>query len=122
MRLIRNTQYIRSQKSRAKWLTLGGFLLFVSGFGLIAFLSNPVFSYLTIIPAYVLFIAGMQQLGKWTNSPRKPRGDLLIDSQLKNLPDKYTLVHYAKAGKQTIEHVLLHPGGALIIVVRDVAG
>jgi hypothetical protein len=122
MRLIRNTTYIRAQKSRAKWLTLGGFLLFVTGFGLIAVMRNPVWSYLTIIPAYVLFIAGMQQLGKWTNSPRKPRGDLLIDQVLKNLPDRYTLIHYTKIGKQNLEHVLLHPGGALVIVLRDVQG
>ena len=70
----------------------------------------------------MLFIAGMQQLGKWTNSPRKPRGDLLIDQVLKNFPDRYTLIHYTKIGKQNLEHVLLHPGGALVIVVRDVQG
>jgi len=122
MRLIRNTSYIRAQKSRAKWLALGGFVLFLAGFGAIAVLKNPIFSYLSIIPAYVLFIAGMQQLGKWTNSPRKPRGDLLIDASLKNLPDKYTLIHYTRIEKQMIEHTLLHPGGALVIVLRDVAG
>src|SRR3954451_20693010 len=100
MRLIRNTSYINAQKSRAKWVAFGGFLLFVIGFLTILVFKNPVFSYASIIPAYFLFIVGMQQLGKWTNSPRKPRGDQLIDAALKNLPDKYTMVHYTRIEKQ----------------------
>jgi hypothetical protein len=123
MRVIRNTGYVRQQKSRAKWLTISGFLLFATGFVLVGVFDNVLYSYATLIPAYVLFIAGMQQLGKWTNSPRRPRGDLLIDETLKHLPDnKYTMVHDANAGGTVLEHVLLHPGGALLIVVRDVAG
>jgi hypothetical protein len=122
MRVIRNATYTRQQKSRAKWLTIGGFLLFTLGFVLVAVLGNPLYSYATLIPAYVLFIAGMQQLGKWTNSARRPRGDLLLDELLKHLSDKYTLIHYPKIGQTVVEHLLLHPGGALIIVMRDVAG
>ena len=122
MRVIRNVSYVRQQKSRAKWLTISGFLLFALGFALVAVLDNVVYSYMTLIPAYVLFIAGMQQLGKWTNSPRRPRGDLLIDESLKHLPERYTMIHYAKVGNTVLEHLLLYPGGALLIVVRDVAG
>lgn len=122
MRLIRNASYIKAQKGRAKWLAFGGFVLFIVGFLSILVFKNPVFSYVSIIPAYFLFIVGMQQLGKWTNSPRKPRADLQIDAALKNLPDKYTMIHYTKIGKQMVEHTLLHPGGALVIVVREVAG
>ena len=122
MRVIRNTTYARQQKSRAKWLTLSGFLLFILGFALVALLDNVIYSYMTLIPASVLFIAGMQQLGKWTNAARRPRGDLLLDDLLKHLPDRYTMIHYPKIGTTIVEHLLLHPGGALIIVMRDVAG
>lgn len=122
MRVIRNATYTRQQKSRAKWLTFAGFLLFTLGFVLVGVLGNPLFSYLTLIPAYVLFIAGMQQLGKWTNTIRRPRGDLLLDELLKHLPDRYTMIHYPKVGGTVVEHLLLHPGGALVIVLRDVAG
>jgi hypothetical protein len=122
MRVIRNVTYVRQQKSRAKWLTLAGFILFASGFASVAVLETPWLSYLTLIPAYVLFIAGMQQLGKWTNSPRRPRGDIALDELLKHLPDRYTLIHYAKVGNTIVEHILLHPGGALAIVLRDVTG
>ena len=90
MRVIRNVSYARKQKSRAKWLTISGFLLFALGFALVAVLNNVMYSYMTLIPAYVLFIAGMQQLGKWTNTPRRPRGDILLDETLKHLPDRYT--------------------------------
>lgn len=122
MRVIRNATYTRQQKSRAKWLTISGFLLFALGFALVAVFDNALYSYATLIPAYVLFIAGMQQLGKWTNSARRPRGDLMLDELLKHLSDKYTLIHYAKIGQTVVEHLLVHPGGALVIVVRDVAG
>jgi hypothetical protein len=122
MRVIRNVGHVRQQKSRAKWLTLGGFVLFLSGFAFVGFLDNVMFAYVTLVPAYVLFIAGMQQLGKWTNSVRRPRGDLQLDESLKHLPDRYTLIHYAKSGSAVLEHVLLHPGGALLIVLRDVGG
>jgi len=122
MRVIRNVGYTRQQKSRAKWLTISGFLLFALGFVLVGVLDNVMYSYATLIPAYVLFIAGMQQLGKWTNSARRPRGDILLDESLKHLPDRYTLIHYAKVGNVVLEHVLLHPGGALLIVMRDVVG
>lgn len=122
MRIIRNTSYVKAQKSRAKWLTIVGFLLFGSGFAFVGIFGNPIYSYMTLIPAYVLFIAGMQQLGKWTNSPRRPRGDLLLDQMLKNLPDKYTLIHYVKIGNTMVEHLLLHPGGGLVVVMKDVAG
>ena len=122
MRVIRNVGHVRQQKSRAKWLTLGGFVLFLSGFALVGLSENVLLAYGTLIPAYVLFIAGMQQLGKWANTVRRPRGDLLLDESLKHLPDRYTLIHYAKSGKVVLEHVLLYPGGALLIVLRDVAG
>ena len=122
MRVIRNVGYTRQQKSRAKWLTISGFLLFALGFVMVGVLNNVMYSYATLIPAYVLFIAGMQQLGKWTNSTRRPRGDMLLDETFKHLPDRYTLIHYSKLGNTVLEHVLLHPGGALLIVMRDVVG
>ena len=122
MRVIRNATHTRQQKSRAKWLTIAGFLLFTLGFLLVYLLDNVIYSYMTLIPAYILFISGMQQLGKWTNSARRPRGDLLLDDLLKHLPDRYTMIHFPKVGGTVVEHLLLHPGGALVIVVRDVAG
>ena len=123
MRLVRDTVYIGQQSRRSKLLALAGFLLFIAVFGIMAFTGNVLFAYAAMIPAYLLFIMGMQQLGKWSNSPRRPRADLTLDNQLKHLPDgKYTMIHYARVGKRVVEHVLVHPGGLLVLVVRDVAG
>ncbi len=123
MRVVRNTRYIGQQRRRAKLFALGGFLLFISVFAIMTFTKNLLFAYLAMLPAYVLFIVGMQQMGKWTSTARRPRGDLLLDQQLKNLPDaKYAMVHYGRLGKTTLEHVLLHPGGLLVVVVRQVQG
>ena len=123
MRVVRNTSYIARQRRRAKLFALGGFILFVSVFGVMTLTKNLLLAYAAMLPAYVLFIVGMQQMGKWTSTARRPRADLLLDQQLKSLPDaKYALVHYGRLGKTSIEHVLLHPGGLLVIVVRQVAG
>ena len=123
MRVVRNTRYIGQQRRRAKLFALGGFLLFISVFGIMTLTKNLLFAYLAMLPAYVLFIVGMQQMGKWTSTARRPRADLLLDQQLKNLPDaKYAMVHYGRVGKTGLEHVLLHPGGLLVIVVRQVQG
>jgi hypothetical protein len=61
----------------------------------------------------------MQQVGKWS---RNPRNDQVIDHELKGLPDRYTIVHYAPVGKKRVEHVLVHPGGALVITAKEVDG
>jgi len=123
MRVVRNSRYIGQQRRRAKLFALGGFLLFISVFGIMTLTQNLLFAYLAMLPAYVLFIVGMQQMGKWTSTSRRPRADLLLDQQLKNLPDaKYAMVHYGRLGKTSLEHVLLHPGGLLVVVVRQVQG
>ena len=40
MRVIRNVTYARKQKSRAKWLTISGFLLFALGFALAIYFGH----------------------------------------------------------------------------------
>ena len=61
----------------------------------------------------------MQQVGKWT---RNPRNDQILDVQLKVLPDRYSLVHYPDIGKRRVEHLLIHPGGVLVITAREIDG
>jgi hypothetical protein len=67
----------------------------------------------------IIFHVGMQQLGKWS---RTPRNDQLIDASLRSLGEKYALVHYAELGKRTVEHVLIHPGGVLALTARELPG
>jgi hypothetical protein len=61
----------------------------------------------------------MQQVGKWS---RAQRNDVILDSLLKELGDRYALIHYPRVGKRTVEHALVYPGGVLAIAARDVPG
>ncbi len=119
MRIIRHSSYIDSRKRRAKLMALAGFLA-LTGTLFLALLPNFLLpSYIAMLGGFVLFNLGMQQVGKWT---RNPRNDQILDYQLKSLPDRYSLVHYAPVGQQRVEHVLVHPGGLLVITAREIDG
>ena len=61
----------------------------------------------------------MQQVGKWN---RAQRNDVILDALLKDLGERYTLIHYPRIGKRTVEHALVHPGGVLTIAARELPG
>ena len=61
----------------------------------------------------------MQQVGKWN---RAQRNDVILDALLKDLGERYALIHYPRVGKRTVEHVLVHPGGVLTITARELPG
>ncbi len=119
MKIIRHDAYIAKRKRNSKLFALLGFLM-LTGTLFLALLPNLLLpSYVLMLIGFVLFNIGMQQVGKWT---RNPRNDQVLDFQLKALPDRYALVHYAPVGKRRLEHVLVHPGGALVITVKEIDG
>lgn len=119
MRIIRHNAYIAKRKTRAKLLAIVGFLMLI-GTLFLALLPNFLApSYIAMLVGFVVFNIGMQQVGKWT---RNPRNDQILDFQLKALPDRYTIVHYPPIGKRRVEHLLIHPGGALVITAREIDG
>ncbi len=119
MKIIRHDSYIAKRKRTSKLFALLGFLM-LTGTLFLALLPNFLLpSYLLMLFGFVLFNIGMQQVGKWT---RNPRNDQVLDFQLKALPDRFALVHYAPVGKRRLDHVLVHPGGALVITVKELDG
>lgn len=119
MRILRHSSYIASRKRRAKLMALAGFLA-LTGTLFLALLPDFLLpSYIVMLGAFVVFNLGMQQIGKWT---RNPRNDQILDFQLKALPDRHSLIHYAPVGKQRVEHVLVHPGGLLVVTAREIDG
>lgn len=96
--------------------------MLASTFFMVFFPKQIVFAYGLLLIGFVSFNFGMQQLGKWSNTPRHPRNDLAIDERLNALSDKYVLLHYIRLGKLVVEHVLIYPGGLLVMTARDVPG
>jgi hypothetical protein len=120
MRIIRNVEYVRRRKRIARLASLIGFLLLGSTFLLIFKPDYVLPAYAILFTGFIVFNFGMQQLGKWS---RSPRNDEVLDARLKSLPDaKYTLIHFAKVGKRVVEHVLVTPGGLLEITARELPG
>lgn len=119
MKIIRHDAYIAKRRRNSKLIALVGFLLLT---GTLFLALNPrliLISYLLMLGGFVLFNIGMQQVGKWS---RNPRNDQMIDQHLKALPDRYAIVHYAEVGKRRIEHILVHPGGALALTAKEIDG
>jgi hypothetical protein len=123
MRIVRNIGHVKRRKRLGRWSAVVGFFMLASTFALVFFPEQIMLAYVLLIVGFILFNFGMQQLGKWSNTPRSPRNDLAIDERLRDLSDKYALLHYIRLGKrQVVEHALVHPGGVLVIAARDVPG
>ncbi len=119
MKIIRHDKYIATKKRNAKLIAALGFVMLI---GTLFLALNPrliLVSYILMLSGFVLFNMGMQQVGKWT---RNPRNDQAIDHHLKNLADRYTVVHYAPVGNKRIEHVVVHPGGAVVLTSKEIDG
>ena len=94
MRILRNSEYVKRKKRIARIAALVGFLLLASTFLLIFRPDYVLPAYAILFTGFLTFNFGMQQLGKWS---RSPRNDELLDARLKSLPDaKYSMVHFAQ--------------------------
>jgi Nuclease-related domain len=123
MRVVRNIGHVKRKRKIAQWASILGFIGLSSLFFFFFFPVVPiVVSYSVLLSAFVAFNFGMQQLGKWSNTPRHLRNDLAIDEPLNSLSDKYVLLHYMRFGKKVVEHLLIYPGGLLVLTARDVPG
>ena len=120
MRILRNSEHVRKKKRIARIAALVGFLLLGSTFLLIFQPDYVLPAYAILFTGFITFNFGMQQLGKWS---RSPRNDELLDFRLNSLPDaKYTIVHFAQIGKRSVEHVLIGPGGLVVLIARELPG
>ncbi|HWV24145.1 MAG TPA: NERD domain-containing protein [Thermomicrobiales bacterium] len=119
MRIVRHNAYISARKKRARILALAGFLLLSASLFVAWYPKYIVLAYVAMLSGFVIFNMGMQQVGKWT---RNPRNDEILDTRMKGLSDRVTLVHYAAVGKHRIEHIAVHPGGVAVLTAREVDG
>lgn len=121
MKVYRDVTYVQKRKRMAIATSLVGVALLGSAFWMATGLGENaiLIAYVPLLIGTVLFHLGMQQVGKWN---RPQRNDVVLDHLLKDLGDRYALVHYGRAGKRTVEHALVYPGGVIGIVAREIPG
>jgi len=119
--VARNLEQVQSNKRLSRLKVLAGVLLFLIG-APISFLGNVTFllvAYTAVIIGFILFNSGLQGVAKWG---RKVRNDQLVDQELRRLSDRYTLVHYPRIGNRTLDHVLVHETGLVVMSSKEVIG
>lgn len=121
MKVYRDLTYVKQRKRRATLLSILGVALLGSAFWLASATGQNgiLIAYIPLLAGTIIFHLGMQQVGKWN---RAQRNDVILDVLLKELGERYTLVHYAKLGKRVVEHTLVYPGGTLAITARELPG
>jgi hypothetical protein len=121
MKIYRDVEYIKRRKRRATLTSIAGVALLGSAFWLASTggQSGVFIAYIPLLAGTIIFHLGMQQVGKWN---RAQRNDVILDVLLKDLGERYSLIHYARIGKRTIEHALVHPGGIMAITARELPG
>jgi hypothetical protein len=111
MNISNNTKLINRNKKISQAVLYMSMALLV--LGLVWSLTSPSvtqtqFSYLILIPAYILVQVSIFMANRWGRSPRP---DEIIAQSLKGLPDQYTLYNY-NAG---VPHLLVGPAGLWIV-------
>lgn len=121
MKVYRDVEYIKKRKRIAKLASIAGVALLGSAFWLASAAgpSGVFIAYIPLLAGTIVFHLGMQQVGKWN---RAQRNDVILDALLKDLGDRYSLIHYPKIGKRTVEHALVYPGGILTVTARELPG
>lgn len=121
MKVYRDVEYIKKRKRIATLAAISGVTLLGAAFWFASTAGETgiLLAYIPLLAGTVIFHLGMQQVGKWN---RAQRNDVILDALLKDLGERYTLVHYATIGKRTVEHALVYPGGVLAIVARELPG
>lgn len=123
MKVYRDLAYVKKRKRAAILTSLAGVVLLGSSYFMV-FTANQadwrtVVAYVPLLAGIIMFHLGMQQVGKWN---RAQRNDVILDTLLKELGERYTLIHFAKVGTRTVEHALVTPGGVLTIAARELPG
>jgi hypothetical protein len=121
MKVYRDLEYIKKRKRLATLTSIAGVALLGSAFWLASTggQSGVFIAYIPLLAGTIIFHLGMQQVGKWN---RAQRNDVILDSLLKELGERYALIHYPRIGKRIVEHALVHPGGVLAITARELPG
>jgi hypothetical protein len=115
-------RYIETRQRRTRRFVAVGILLLALAIATPLVRGTPTviaISYGALILGFFAFIYGTQQYSKWR---RRPRIDESIDARLGRLSDRNTMIHYLSLGTNSPEHVLVTPGGVVVLTPKDVSG
>ncbi len=121
MLVARNLEQVSINKRISRIKVAVGLAFFVVG-SIVAFQGNVgllIAAYAIVITGFVLFNTGLQGVAKWG---RKVRNDMLVDNELRRLSDRYTVIHYPRIGNRTIDHILVHETGLIVMTTKEVIG
>ncbi len=126
MRIIRDKQYVEERQKRAKYSAIFGFLALIGTFP-VAFLMQGnsgivAATYVLLLGGFVLFNRGMRGITRWSHNARHTREDVALDTHLNDLSDRHTLIHYAQVEGGIVDHILVGPGGVVVISTSDFPG
>ena len=111
MKIVNNEILISRNKKISQIILYAALGLLV--IGIIWSVSNPTsnqvtFSYIILIPAFILVQISIYMTNRWGRSPRP---DEILEQSLKGLDDKYTLYNYTTG----VPHMLVGPSGIHIL-------
>lgn len=119
MQIVRHAKYVKDRKKRGRWLALLGFILLSGSLFLAWYPELLIVAYVAMLVGFIMFNMGMQGIGKWS---RSPRNDEILDHRLKGLSDRHTVVHYANVGGKVVEHLMVYPGGVMVMTGKEIDG
>jgi hypothetical protein len=92
MKVYRDVEYIKKRKRLATLTSVAGVALLGSAFWLASTggQSGVFIAYIPLLAGTIIFHLGMQQVGKWN---RAQRNDVILDALLKDLGERYALIH-----------------------------
>lgn len=123
MQIIRDEGLARRRKKTGNIASVVGIAVILGGmiFSYVAPGRNVASQLLIYVPLLTLLVGflissiGMYYVNRWGRSPRP---DEVLDRSLKGLGREYKLYHFALPAP----HVLLTPGGPLVLVIKFEAG
>jgi len=127
MNVFTNENYYKEQIRQAQRLRWAGLLCLVLVFAIscsMQFWAQS--SSLLVLLAYPFLFLGFPL---WTMGSSRvkmlkntPRPDLLLNGELKALNNKHTMHHFPRTESGYIKHLLVSPGGLLVIESKDTTG
>src|SRR5262245_20254282 len=128
MNVFTNEDHFKTQLADARRLQLigiaciVGFVVATCGLQFLLTSVPPQLQIVFIMLGYVFILLGFPLWTIGSNRIKllnlKPRADTLITEQLKGLSNKYTLHNYVPTENGVIKHLLVGPGGLIVIDSR----